>query len=489
MPVLERESGILSTPTQSAEISVLQPRESDVFNRHKLVEYAGNIRTDCELQKANWDSLAEIIRFIGDINLGLIKGLTLKQAVAFSTQILTDHIRFYDAEFIKQEPVLPHHNYFGSWQGEKRLLGNNGRPVAHSVDATERLGAAKRAAEITEEFLLNADNNSFVVSVSAQGVSGYMDENGDDNRHLNTYILVDWKDGEGNLKGLTLVTDLTIDQAERVMGSLGVPSNLLARRGSEMHRVATLLENPALLSLPTSYHDPVQLVLDRVVAERGEKDIHLRQRSGSDEVRSMAEMRQKIAQAETVLDLNITKENWLQELTDFILADYHQVGNWAFQQEIINLAEKAVKMFADNFLKFHKSQMLADYSGVLPLSIPSEWETAKLRDYQGDFREAIAFLQSRAGCPSSVKGASGRSGVAGVSIFGESDSMGSLYFSCPICGAVNKRPWEGYVNNCQSCGSDKVSCGSSTAKTDDKKEDSKIIAFPTQPSAESAKAA
>ncbi len=32
----------------------------------------------------------------------------------------------------------------------------------------------------------------------------------------------------------------------------------------------------------------------------------------------------------------------------------------------------------------------------------------------------------------------------------ESDSMGSLYFPCPACGAVNKRSREGYVESCQN---------------------------------------
>lgn len=41
-------------------------------------------------------------------------------------------------------------------------------------------------------------------------------------------------------------------------------------------------------------------------------------------------------------------------------------------------------------------------------------------------------------------------GIGGLLGFGESDSMGSLYFSCPACGAINKRPREGYVESCQN---------------------------------------
>lgn len=40
--------------------------------------------------------------------------------------------------------------------------------------------------------------------------------------------------------------------------------------------------------------------------------------------------------------------------------------------------------------------------------------------------------------------------IGGLLGFGESDSMGSLSFPCPACGAINKRPREGYVERCQN---------------------------------------
>lgn len=465
MSVQELEREYLQTPVQSAEIQGLQTPE-DSINRHSLVEFAGNVQTSRELQKAGWDSEAEIKRFIGDINLGLINGLTLPQAVAFSTRILTDHIRFYDAEFIKQEPVLPHRSYFGFWQGEKRWLGNNGRPVMDSVDGRERMGAVKRTAKKTEEDLLEAENNSLIVSISAQGPSGYLDENGCDAPHLNTYIMVDYKDQNGNLQGVTLVTDLTVDQAEKVMADLGAPANFMAKKGTQMQRVANILENPVTLSLPEAYKNPFGYVVDRALAVRGESDFRLRQKDGTVEVRSVAEVRRKIANLESLLNLNVTKEGWLKELEEFILADYQQMGDSSFQQEIINLAEKAVLLFTENYLMLRGRNAPAGYAINLSQYTEGEREIVRLRDGRGDFRQAIAFLQTRAGCPSAVKTAGG-SGVGGVSGLGESDSMGSLYFPCPVCGAVNKRPREGYVNNCQSCGTDKVACKSSGAKKEE----------------------
>lgn len=474
MPFQELERGYLSTPTNSAENRPLQPPQEILSNHYRLIEFTGNLRTSADLQRAGWDSFTEIKRFIGDINLGLINGLALSQAVAFSTRILTDHLRFYDAEFTRQEPVLPHHNYLGSWQGEKRWLGNNGRPVVYGIDKTERMGAGRREAEKTEKLLLEAENNSFVVSMSAEGPSGYLDENGSDTPHLNTQTRVEWKDQDGTLKGITLVTDLTIDQAERVMADLGEPT-VLTKREDRMQRAVNLLENPATPSLPERYKNPFEYVFDKILAIRGEGDIRLRQKNGSIEVRPVAGIRQKIANFESLLDLNETKERLLNEFEEFILADYQKVNSHAFQQEIINLAEKAVLIFTENYLMLQGSNTPASSFINLPQYIEREGGIVRLRDERGDFRQAIAFLQTRAGCPSSVKTAGGGSTISGISVFGESDSMGSLYFPCPKCGAVNKRPFEGYVDNCQSCGSAEVSCKPSAAKTE-KQKDSKELA-------------
>lgn len=454
---------------QSAENKPLQPPENTIyFNRHRLVEFTGNLQTNIDSQKTGWDTGKEIKRFIGDVNLGLIKGLTLKQAVAFSTQIFTDHICFYDAEFIKQEPVLPHRNYFGIWQGRERWLGNNGRPVVDGVDDQERMGSVKRATKKTEECLLEAENNSFIVSTSSKGASGYLDENGCDVPHLNTYTMVEWKDEDGNLKGITLVTDLTVEQAEKVMEGLGAPTNLLSKRGTEMQRVADILENPVTVSCSKINKNPFEFVFDRILAVRGEEDIRLHQKSGQDEIRSVAEVKQKIASFDAILDLNGTKERLIREFQEFVLANYQQVENPSLQQKIIDMAEETVLLFAKYHRLQHPSDLLTGLSTTLSqyANHPTvdDREIVRLRegvDRREYFRAEMDFLQSRAGCPSSRKSSSGSSSaVAGGSGLGESDSKGSLYFPCPVCGAINKRPREGYVSHCQSCGTDKVACES-----------------------------
>lgn len=490
MPVQELERDYLSTPTNSAEIQALQDPDNVIFfNSSKRVELSERLRVDLELQKAGWNSGMEIKRFVDDINAELAKGLTLEEAVSRSTEVFEYHIRYYDAEFIKQEPVLLHLNRFGFWSGEVRLLGNNGRPVVDAVDSRERVGSVKRASKKIEEDLLNAGNNSFVVLMSPQGESGYPDENGRDIPHLNTQTMVFRKDEHGNSKGITLITDLTIDQAGKVMADLGAPTNFFAKRGTEMQRITNILENPAKPSLPEMYKNPFQYVFDKILAVRGSGDICLRQKNGGAEVKSVTEIRQKINKFQSLLDLSLTKEKCLEEFRRFILDHFQKVGDPDFQQAIIEMAEETVLLFARDYMN-KKSNQPVSHLLVFPQYTENAGRITIVCPPDRDFRREIAFLQTRAGCPSAVKALGGGSGsIVGGSGFGESDSMGSLFFSCPVCGTTNKRPREGYVNNCQSCGSDKVSCNSSGTTTDQQKGDSKVISFPGSTSRELAKAA
>ncbi|MBI2335015.1 hypothetical protein HYU96_04425 [Candidatus Daviesbacteria bacterium] len=63
------------------------------------------------------------------------------------------------------------------------------------------------------------------------------------------------------------------------------------------------------------------------------------------------------------------------------------------------------------------------------------FSTGKLKGFWGKFTGLISGMIG---------------GIGGLVGLGESDSMGSLYFPCPACGAINKRPREGYVERCQN---------------------------------------
>lgn len=80
--------------------------------------------------------------------------------------------------------------------------------------------------------------------------------------------------------------------------------------------------------------------------------------------------------------------------------------------------------------------------------------------------EVLQMLGPRSGsCPVVLKSTgfqvfAGSSLISTGSSFLESDSKGVLCFPCPACGAINKRPREGYVERCQnpSCPSPEAVC-------------------------------
>lgn len=73
-------------------------------------------------------------------------------------------------------------------------------------------------------------------------------------------------------------------------------------------------------------------------------------------------------------------------------------------------------------------------------------------DYYSRSRLITAVLGDKPeSCPPKMVSSGGQSAFQIFSSHSvESDSHGSLYFSCPACGAINKRPREGYVESCQN---------------------------------------
>lgn len=451
---LEREY----SPTLSQSPEIYSPESSTGFpargsvafgfERKTLpyvpVELYPGLRVNHRLEKARFSTRMEMRRFISDINTYLSQGESLDEAVALSTRVFEDHIKSYDAEIIQQNPVLLHLNRFGMWNGEIRMLGNNGRPAVEGVSGMERGGAVRRSSMKIEDFLLAAANSSFIVLMSPQGASGYLDENGQDIPHLNTQTMVFWKDQKGYLKGITLVTDLTVEQSEKVMEILGAPTNFFSRTGFDRDRVANIVENLAAPSLPQSYKNPFEYVFDKIIAVRGTEAIRLKQKKGV-ELRSVEDVRAEIVRYKNLLSFG------LPEFREFILKNPDTVRDFSFQQAIAEKAEETILLLADEYLDKANPPVMEDnrnYQQVMP---------------EGYFARALAFLETRGGCPTGSAGALGGGSLGSEGTLTlEADDFGSLEFFCPKCKGKNRRPRGGFVENCQKCGTDKVYCNKPT---------------------------
>ncbi len=429
--------------------ATVEPHKPEI----KRIELAQDLITNPDFKEAGYDVAMEMGRLFRDINKMLVQGKTLSEAINIAAGELEVNIRTYDLEIIKQRPVLPHLNRFGEKDGKLRLVGNNGEPVVNAITAQERNGAVLEASRSIENFMLTAENNSFAVLMNPAGWNGFVGKDGQDvEPHLNAETMIFWKGKKGDLKGLTLVTDLKEDQARKTTISLGVSEKSLEGE-TEQERLVNLVKNPALLSLPEAYINPFEYVLEKMLAQRGTGDFRLRMRDGSIEIRSINGARTDIKQFEELLLFSMEEENLVIEPGRFISAEAQRLGEKSIQQEIINKIEKAILMLTRKHLKdigvyrvetVSLNVVSADRRGVIHT------------DNRDDFAPEIMFLKSRAGCPASMitrtLGGSSLGSVASISGgFVESDQYGSLEFQCPKCKQTNKRSSGQLIPNCQHC--------------------------------------
>ncbi len=315
MPVQELERGYLPTPTQSAETPTLETL--------KRVDMTPGLGRESKLNEETGFVLwLEVKRFYDDLNFALYYGKNLVEASNFATNELEVNIRAYNVEFIKSKTVIPHSNRFDVIDGVQRMVGNNGRPVVGAISAQERNGSVLEAARIVEPFLLSAEPNSYAVTMSPSGWSGY------DLRHKNAQVIVSWKDQEGILKGLTFVTDLSEEQAGQVMVSLGVTTNTSevgfdSAEVEEKERLSNIVKNPALLRLDTN---PFEYVLDKILAVRGREDINLLQKDGTVEIRSVEQTREDIRKFDELLLFDQKEEELIFNLREFIMGRIYRFG-------------------------------------------------------------------------------------------------------------------------------------------------------------------
>lgn len=417
-----------------------------------------------DFKEIGYDEKAEIESLFRIININLAEGKSLAEAVSIAAGELELNLRGYNLEIIEQRPVLPHSNRIDIKDNRLRMVGSSGEPVVNAVTTEERNGSVKEASKKIEDFLLFAPNNSIAVLMNPSGWNGFKDAHGREAEpHLNSETMVFWKDKNGALKGLTLVTDLKEEQAKQTMVSLGVTADT---PGVEEHdRLANIVRNPALISFFGTEINPFEYVLDKILAQRGLGNIMLRQRTGSFEIWSVEQVRKDIDKFEELLSFSLEKERLVTEPKRYILEQMQKLREKSVRQKIINKIEQAILSLAGKHLevtnKFEYYRM----------------KTLQISGRNRDFAPIMLFLRSRGGCSAAVRALSGRMGsMAGLAGLGESDSMGSLYFPCPVCGAVNKRPYEGFVESCQSCGSKAVACKLSAAKTQEEanKEEEKL---------------
>lgn len=421
------------------------------------------------LEKTGFILPLELKRLFKNYNQNLRLGKSSDEAWALSVGELLVNIRTFIIEYIQSSTVLPHKNRIEEVNGVNRMVGDNGVPVVDGITDQERQGGVKEASVKVDNFVSAKAPNRVAVINSPLGHSGFFKKDGSGITYKNNQTMVFWTDEQGQLHGLTLVTDLKEEQAKTLSVRLGIDENLLTGQ-TQLERVSNIVGNPAFFSYSQTLKNPAEYVLDKIVAIRGNSDFRLVQEDGTVEIRSVEQTRQDIHRVNQLLKFNQQIEDYISGLKNNLIKKINNFNHPIIQIEIAKAIEETILDITIDCLKQtpHYSRYIVGISAVQgQRNSESQW-----LNYGKEHFMAAAFLRTRAGCASG--GSSSLSSLRGISLGlslngsfgGSSESISGVcgkcggntadnHYHCPECPAkyadeTNKSP-EARTKQC-SCG-------------------------------------
>lgn len=493
MPVETLSRGHLSTLSQFAEITKLQ--------RPKEVDLAPNVGTNSHLEGTGFNLPLEMDRLTANYNQNLIEGKDHLEALMLSAAEAEANVRTYIIEYIQTKTILPHLNKFAELEGKVRMVGRNGVSVLAGITADERNGSVLDASVAVEDFLtgggLEKTKNRLAVINSPLGHSGLISWEGKIIRYKSNQTMVFWTDGEGELHGLTIVSDLNKAQSRQLSIDLGTDEDLLDGN-TEAEQVANIVANPVLFSYGKEISNPAEYVLEKIIAIRGNSDIKLEQEDGTVEKRSVVQTWKDLDKSESLLKFNPFWENCLTDLRKTILSKGSNLNNPSAQAEIARVIEETILEITVDYLQQIQSPKFS-----IPQDNVIYFKSPRINPKYGDapvdkYAIAAAFLKTRSGC---AGGGGSRTSLRGISSGSSVSNSSSIESGSGICEECKKPNLDNHYH-CPDCNKEyadetntertpvcacgfEFGCGGSADKEEEQKEDSKIIAFPSKASAES----
>ena len=343
------------------------------------------------------------------------------------------NIRHYIREYAQQGLVLPSSVDLK----DGRMVNQKGIPMIPRISSAERNGAVLEASMKVEDYMARALPGSMAVITSPMGPSGMRDVNGGLIEYPMTQTLVYWKEGDGYLRGVTLVSDLDKHQNRQLLLKLGVASDNLISSSDEMEEVAAIVRNPALLGPNLGYC--ADKVVDEILNIRGYSDIRLDLPNGEAEYRHASEYMRDLRRETSLLQYNQQAEKYIEDFRNFMLINVDNLDNDFVRRRLEQeLFETILKI----------TGTLEEFKG----SRTTKWSFRSYQPLRGfqddDYRGELAFLQNKIGCNGGgsmgVKILMGGSTYGGI--FG---AEGSLSGKCSKCG-INHAVLGG-CGFCNSC--------------------------------------
>lgn len=390
------------------------------------VEIVPGLGENSQLKDTGFNISLEMNRFFAGYNGYLERGEMPEQALLLSWYEQEANIRTFTREYIEAGLVLP--GLVATSRG--RLVNSyDNEPIVDKITKQERFGKVWEGSKKVEDFFSLELPNSMAVIISPDGWTGLRDLQGREIKYQDCQVLVFWKDEQGQLRQITLVTDLTKRQSVELACKIGAYLNLPEDVGEEQ-LVSEVVGTPVLLaSLEGKLADPM-LVVERLLEVRGRERFKFIQ-DGEIEYRRVEEMVQDVNRWQELLRFNEAAEELINRLKHKILSFKERLQSFDVQKEIASSLEQTILSITRSVLREKKAEdKVSTKQGVY-----------FYQDREEGYADELAYLKSRAGCAGG-----GQSVLRGFGNF----SFGSK----PVFGGtvLVSRPSSEASSFCHKCG-------------------------------------
>lgn len=344
----------------------------------------------------------EIEGFLGRYNKAREKGRDHLEAIQLSINELEVNLRTWTREYPQGATVLPMLISQSQENGRRFIVNSyDGIRIIEKTTSIERNGVTLKASERMEEFFDKEDGNGIGVINSVDGWTGFLNEDGSDFEYLDHQLLV-FERRNGVLRGLTLVSDLNLEQARQLAINLGVSSELLG--GKDDHQeIENIVKNPAFLKKGSARFKTIRdIAQELLVARGGRHDFSFKLPDGSLKYVPVSEMLEDIERfenGEDLLKFSPEVEEIINGLKELILKYSARLGSPILQrliaQEIRGAALKITRALRTPQPQFN-------LVGSLEF-IPRGYDTKLNYPQEDNFEAELYFLQNKTmGCAGGV---------------------------------------------------------------------------------------
>lgn len=320
-------------------------------------------------------------------------------------KIMSDVTGFYH-EFLSRRDVFPFDLEFRkNNKGEKVVYASKyDQPLENITDSNERDGALLEGIKTAIELMKNAEPNTVVFLTSPDGWSGLPT-----GAHPDSQTYVYWIDKDGDLKAMTLRTDIDLQSSEKLI-EIG-PNNK-----GQRERIKDVVKTPAVMKV---VDDGFIEVLDRIEEASNRK---------------FNKLRDEINNRETYKNLTSNDDITVKIILDHLRIFIEKNINGKDDDSIHNLAFEIGRSILD--IQNEVNKRIKKYEDQ---AVTVGYDSREIK-YHVLAQEVRQIL----GCSNGIQEQRG---------FGF-DSKGPLEFECPSCKRKNTRPYGQLIPNCLHCGAD-----------------------------------